>query len=147
MVTSDQPLTDISFQRQRWIHRSMRPPFSPVTYDATALRGPSRGVHYDLLVMIDIFSRYVPGWVVVDSHDGEVVKAWIDQVVAAQGDIQAASLTIHADRGSPGEFRWSSQHLDTSEVVRRGLQASASAGGPGGPREALVARPAIDRAS
>jgi putative transposase len=71
------------------------------TYDATALRGPSRGVHYDLLVMIDIFSRYVPGWVVVDSHDGEVVKAWIDQVVAAQGDIQAASLTIHADRGSP----------------------------------------------
>jgi putative transposase len=71
------------------------------TYDATALRGPSRGVHYDLLVMIDIFSRYVPGWVVVDSHDGEVVKAWIDQVVTAQGDIQAASLTIHADRGSP----------------------------------------------
>jgi len=71
------------------------------TYDATALRGPSRGVHYDLLVMIDIFSRYVPGWVVVDSHDAEVVKAWIDQVVAAQGDIEAASLTIHADRGSP----------------------------------------------
>jgi putative transposase len=71
------------------------------SYDATALRGPSRGVHYDLLVMIDIFSRYVPGWIVVDSHDGEVVKAWIDQVVAAQGDIEAASLTIHADRGSP----------------------------------------------
>jgi hypothetical protein len=42
----------------------------------------------------------VPGWIVVDSHDGEVVKAWIDQVVAAQGDIEAASLTIHADRGS-----------------------------------------------
>ncbi len=71
------------------------------TYDATALKGPARGVHYDLLVMIDIFSRYVPGWAVVDIHDGAIVKAWIDQVVAAQGGVKAGSLTIHSDRGSP----------------------------------------------
>ena len=71
------------------------------SYDATALRGPSRGRHYDLLVMVDIFSRYVPGWVVVDIHDGEIVKAWIDQVVTAQGAIDPARLTIHSDRGSP----------------------------------------------
>ena len=71
------------------------------SYDATALKGPARGVHYDLLVMIDIFSRYVPGWLVVDVHDGDIVKAWIDQVVAAQGGLEAGSLTIHADRGSP----------------------------------------------
>jgi putative transposase len=71
------------------------------SYDATALKGPARGVHYDLLVMIDIFSRYVPGWLVVDSHDGDIVKAWIDGIVAAQGGIEAATLTIHADRGSP----------------------------------------------
>jgi putative transposase len=71
------------------------------SYDATALKGPTRGVHYDLLVMLDIFSRYVPGWLVVDTHDGEIVKAWIDQVVAAQGGIEAGTLTIHADRGSP----------------------------------------------
>ncbi len=71
------------------------------SYDATALRGPTRGAHYDLLVMIDIFSRYVPGWLVVDIHDGNIVKAWIDQLVAAQGDIEPGSLTVHADRGSP----------------------------------------------
>ena len=71
------------------------------SYDATALKGPSRGTHYDLLVMIDIFSRYVPGWLVVDVHDGEIVKAWIEAVVAAQGGIAAGTLTIHADRGSP----------------------------------------------
>lgn len=71
------------------------------SYDATALKGPARGVHYDLLVMIDIYSRYVPGWLVVDTHDGEIVKAWIGQVVAAQGGIDAGTLTIHADRGSP----------------------------------------------
>lgn len=71
------------------------------SYDATALKGSARGVHYDLLVMIDIFSRYVPGWLVVDIHDGAIVKAWIDQLVAAQGGVEPASLTIHADRGSP----------------------------------------------
>src|SRR3546814_7859785 len=32
------------------------------SYDATALKGPTRGVHYDLLVMLDIYSRYAPGW-------------------------------------------------------------------------------------
>jgi putative transposase len=71
------------------------------SYDATALKGPTRGVHYDLLVMLDIYSRYVPGWLVVDIHDGDIVKAWIDQVVAAQGGIDAGTLTVHADRGSP----------------------------------------------
>lgn len=71
------------------------------SYDATALKGPTRGVHYDLLVMLDIYSRYAPGWLVVDSHDGDIVKAWIDQVVAAQGGIDPGTLTIHADRGSP----------------------------------------------
>lgn len=71
------------------------------SYDATALKGPTRGVNYDLLVMIDIFSRYVPGWLVVDSHDGDIVKGWIERLVAGQGGVAPASLTIHADRGSP----------------------------------------------
>lgn len=45
------------------------------SYDATALAGPARGVHYDLLVMLDIHSRYSPGWLVVDCRDGDIVKA------------------------------------------------------------------------
>ncbi len=45
--------------------------------------------------MLDIFSRYLPGWVVVDSHDRDILKAWIDQVLAAQGDsIASRSLTL-----------------------------------------------------
>lgn len=71
------------------------------SYDATALKGPTRGVHYDLLVMLDIWSRYVPGWLVVDVHDAKIVRAWIDQVVAAQGGVDPGTLTIHSDRGSP----------------------------------------------
>jgi putative transposase len=30
------------------------------SYDVTKLKGPIRGVHYDLFVMLDIYSRYCP---------------------------------------------------------------------------------------
>ena len=69
------------------------------SYDVTKLKGPVRGVHYDLFVMLDIYSRYCPGWMVVDQEDGQVAKAWLKQVTASQ-NITPSTLTIHADRGS-----------------------------------------------
>ncbi len=65
----------------------------------TKLKGPRRGVHYDLFVMLDIFSRYCPGWMVVDQEDAEVAKAWLAEVTTSQ-HIAPHRLTIHADRGS-----------------------------------------------
>lgn len=70
------------------------------SYDATALRGPARGSWYDLFVMIDIFSRYVPGWMVTEAQDAQVVRDWIEWVVTAIGPIEPGGLFIHADRGS-----------------------------------------------
>ena len=69
------------------------------SYDVTKLKGPRRGVHYDLFVMLDIFSRYCCGWMVVDQEDGQVAKAWIAEVTESQ-HIAPHRLTIHADRGS-----------------------------------------------
>ena len=71
------------------------------SYDATALRGPRRSVWYALFVMLDIFSRYCPGWMVVEGQDADVVRDWIEGVVTAQGPIPEGTLTVHADRGSP----------------------------------------------
>ncbi len=71
------------------------------SYDATALRGPARGIWYDLFVMLDIFSRYSPGWMVVErGQDARVVRDWIEAIVAASGPIPDGTLDIHADRGS-----------------------------------------------
>lgn len=70
------------------------------SYDATALRGPDRGVWYDLFLMLDIFSRYCTGWMVVQGQDAAVVRDWIERVVTAHGPIGEGTLTIHADRGS-----------------------------------------------
>ena len=65
------------------------------SYDVTKLKGPAHGVHYDLFVMLDIYSRYCPGWMVVDQEDGHTAKAWLKEVTASQ-NITPGTLTIHA---------------------------------------------------
>ena len=69
------------------------------SWDITKLQGPQRGVHYELLVIIDIFSRYVVAWMVAPAESGELAEAFIADAVAAQGIVRD-QLTIHADRGS-----------------------------------------------
>jgi putative transposase len=48
--------------------------------------------------MLDIYSRYCPGWMVVDQEEGQVAKAWLKQRPHARTS-PPATLTIHADRG------------------------------------------------
>jgi len=67
--------------------------------DITKLRGPQRGLYYDLYVVIDIFSRDVVAWCVAPSEDGELAKELIADAVARHR-VPPGQLTIHADRGS-----------------------------------------------
>jgi putative transposase len=69
------------------------------SWDITKLRGPERGVYYELFVIIDIFSRYVVGWMVSPAETGELAEAFIADAVATQG-ISRDQLTLHADRGT-----------------------------------------------
>jgi len=69
------------------------------SWDITKLQGPTRGTFYDLYVIIDIYSRYVVGWMVAPGESAELAKAFIADAIAAQG-IDRGQLTIHADRGS-----------------------------------------------
>jgi putative transposase len=66
------------------------------SWDITKLKGPSRGVYYDLYVMLDIFSRYVVGWTVAATENAELAREFIDAVIATHG----APATVHADRGT-----------------------------------------------
>lgn len=65
----------------------------------TKLQGPTRGVYYELFVIIDIFSRYVVGWMVSPAETGELAEAFIADAFARQG-IDRHQLTLHADRGT-----------------------------------------------
>jgi transposase InsO family protein len=44
------------------------------SWDITALKGPQKGQWYKLYVVLDIFSRYVPGWLVAHAEDAVVAK-------------------------------------------------------------------------
>jgi putative transposase len=69
------------------------------SWDITKLQGPERGVYYELFVIIDIFSRYVTGWMVAPAETGEFAEAFIADTLHRHG-IEADQLTLHADRGT-----------------------------------------------
>jgi putative transposase len=69
------------------------------SWDITKLQGPERGVYYELFVIIDIFSRYVVGWMVSPGETGELAEAFIADTLATHG-IEPGQLALHADRGT-----------------------------------------------
>ena len=69
------------------------------SWDITKLKGPDRGVYYELFVIIDIYSRYVIGWCVAAAETGELAKEFIDAAYTSQG-VTKGQLTLHADRGT-----------------------------------------------
>jgi len=70
------------------------------TWDITKLLGPVKGIYYSLYVILDIFSRYVVGWMLALQEAARLAKRLIAESCAKQG-IEPGGLTIHADRGSP----------------------------------------------
>jgi putative transposase len=76
-----------------------RKPLQVWTWDISKLRGPERGVYYQLYVIIDIFSRYVVGWMVSAAETGELAEAFIAETLA-QHKVDPDQLTLHADRGT-----------------------------------------------
>jgi putative transposase len=69
------------------------------TWDITKLRGPVKWSYYYLYAMLDVYSRYMVGWMIAERELAELGKELIAQTCAKQG-IQPGELTIHADRGS-----------------------------------------------
>lgn len=69
------------------------------SWDITKLLGPVKWSYYYLYVILDIFSRYVVGWMVAPCESAQLAKRLIEQTCKKQR-IQPGQLTIHADRGS-----------------------------------------------
>jgi len=69
------------------------------SWDITKLLGPAKWTYFYLYVILDIFSRYVVGWMVAHHESATLAKKLIAQSCARQG-ILPTQLTLHADRGS-----------------------------------------------
>jgi len=69
------------------------------SWDITKLLGPAKWTYYYLYVILDVFSRYVTGWMVAYRESAELAKQLIQQTVEKYA-IPPGQLTLHADRGS-----------------------------------------------
>lgn len=69
------------------------------SWDITKLLGPAKWSYFYLYVIMDIFSRYVVGWMVATSESAVLAEKLIKETCEKQ-NIEPGQLTIHADRGS-----------------------------------------------
>ncbi len=69
------------------------------SWDITKLRGPQKWTCYYLYLIMDVFSRYVVGWMIAESENATLASELIE-VTCRRQSVDRAELTIHADRGS-----------------------------------------------
>jgi putative transposase len=70
------------------------------SWDITRLLGPTKWTYYYLYVLLDVFSRYVVGWLLAQRESAALAEKLIAESCERQ-EIQPGQLTVHADRGAP----------------------------------------------
>lgn len=90
-------------RRRQATHPPRKKPELPATkpgqvwsWDITKLRGPGRGVWFQLYVVLDIFSRCVVAWTVQNTEDSGIAKTMLEEAMGVHGIPEA----FHADRGT-----------------------------------------------
>ena len=87
------------------------------SWDITRLRGPKSWTSFYLYVLLDIFSRYVVGWMVADRENAALAATLIEETCLKQG-IEPQVLTLHSDRGAPMTSKCTAQLLADLGVTR-----------------------------
>jgi transposase InsO family protein len=91
------------------------PGTAPRSDPYTKLPGPDRGSFFDLYVILDIYSRYAPGWLVAPGESAELAERLIADTIARVG---VAPGVVHADRGSSMTSKPVAQLLVDLGIVR-----------------------------
>jgi putative transposase len=97
---------EISPRRNQLVHPAYAKPELLATqprqlwsWDITKIKGPGKWEHFHLYVILDVFSRYVVGWMLAPRESAELAKELIAATCDKQGIVRD-QLTLHADRGS-----------------------------------------------
>jgi putative transposase len=69
------------------------------SWDITKLLGPNRRNYYHLYVILDIYSRYVVGWLLAHRETATLARRLILETCRKEG-VEPGQLGLHADRGS-----------------------------------------------
>jgi putative transposase len=87
------------------------------SWDITKVKGPVKWTYFHLYVILDIFSRYVVGWMIAPRESAELAEQLIADTVAKQG-IAPGMLTLHADRGTSMRSKVVAELLVDLEVAK-----------------------------
>ena len=87
------------------------------SWDITKLHGPEKWQYYYLYVLMDIFSRYVVGWLLAERESGTLAKHLIAESCLRQG-IAPQQLVIHSDRGAAMRSQTLAQTMVTLGVAQ-----------------------------
>ena len=68
------------------------------SWDITKLLGPRKWIYYYLYVILDIYSRYVVGWMLAHRESQDLAVRLIRETID-QHDVREEELTLHSDRG------------------------------------------------
>jgi putative transposase len=99
------------------------------SWDITKLKSHQKWVYYYLYVMLDVFSRYVVGWMIAEQESADLGQQLIRQSYENQG-ITPGELTIHADRGSPMIALTTAQLLQNLGVAKTHSRPYTSSDNP-----------------
>lgn len=69
-------------------------------WDITRLPGPRAGVWYYVYVIMDLYSRYVVGWLIAPNESTLLAEQLFNESLKRH-EIKPGQLTVHSDRGSP----------------------------------------------
>jgi putative transposase len=94
-----------------------RAPNQVWTWDITKVRGPDRRVWFHLYVIIDIYSRYVVGWMLAATESASLAERFIAETLEKQG-VASGTLTLHSDRGTSMRSRTVAEMLDDLGVTK-----------------------------
>ena len=87
------------------------------SWDITKLRGPAVWTYLYLYVILDVYSRYVVGWMIAERESEVLARELIRATCAKQG-IHPGQLTLHADNGSAMIAKSVAQLLIDLDVVK-----------------------------
>ena len=87
------------------------------SWDITKLKGARTWQYFYLYVIVDLFSRYVVGWMVAERESAVLAKRLITEICAKQS-IAKGQLTLHADRGSSMKSKLVAQLLVDLSVIK-----------------------------
>jgi len=88
------------------------------TWDITKLKTFEKFVYLHLYVLLDIFSRYVVGWMIADRESAALAERFLKETIEKYDDVDPERLTTHSDRGSAMRSQTVAQLLANMDVTQ-----------------------------